>query len=311
MVLRDDDTRKQGLRSVVGVSKRLEVRGAAPRVGPPMSSLPPSRPSVTKPAPDDAHESSLVLRFGTGMGAGLLGTLLAVLPAARRLSGSLPEGVGPLGASVALAAVALVPMVLVVFLSRRARVGLRAFSGPGRSSRAVAASAYALVLLIFLALMGQVLKATTHHHALAGATFALVGLGFAAVLSVVAMRGAVFFEGCPPRTRRVLLYGSSVVLVLLAAGALLGVGRALASSPPMPRPAAAMILDLLAFGIGVSVAGHRGFADRRLVAFVGPPLAVALFVLGVVTLRGAPPLQTALADQVPLYAAIVGLLTGS
>ena len=70
-------------------------------------------------------------------------------------------------------------------------------------------------------------------------------------------------------------------------------------------------MDLLAFGIGVSVAGHRGFADRRLVAFVGPPLAVALFVLGVVTLRGAPPLQTALADQVPLYAAIVGLLTGS
>src|SRR5579872_5733842 len=109
-----------------------------------------------------------VLRVGTAVGLGVAASLGCTLPAALRVSGSGLTDAGPLRAWVALAAAALGPMIATVLILRAARDGLRAFGGEGAELRAYGAGLWLASLLVGFSVFGSVLRATTHHHALAG-----------------------------------------------------------------------------------------------------------------------------------------------
>jgi hypothetical protein len=247
------------------------------------------------------------LRFGTGVGAGVVAASLAVVPAAMRVSAAT---VGASGARVWLScvALALLPMLLSVWILRRARVGLRSFGDGDTSASSVALSAWLLLSFIVLAAFGSILRATTHHHALAGVTFAIVGLVVVVGLAVLAARFAALLASREERTRRVLVVATAIVLVLVLGVVGLRFARAFSAASPEPSNAGALFVDILAFGIAAIFASRPAFAERRILAIVGVPLAVALFAAGLLTLHASPELAASVSDHAPLLVVVSGVL---
>ena len=230
-------------------------------------------PSPSQPpgpiAPNPSEETgSFVLRFGTAVGLAAAAALASALPAAMRVAAALgAEGTGR--AWTGLAALSLAPMVATVVVLRGAREGLRAFAGPGAGLRLYGAMLWAAWLLVILTLFGSALRATTHHHALAGVTFAIGALVFAVGLALATVRVLAILRGVSPRTRRLAAVG-------LAAGALVALGwigvrflRA-ASHDVASAPAAGTVVDILAFALAAGFAARPSLASRRALAVVGP-----------------------------------------
>src|SRR5260370_19944491 len=129
---------------------------------------------ASAPPPLGPHDEggSLVLRFGTAVGLAAGAALAPALPATMRISGALASGHGLGHVWLALAAATLGPMVAAIVVLRGAREGLRAFGGSGAGLRIYGVGLWLASLLVGLSLFGGILRATTHHHALAGVTFA-------------------------------------------------------------------------------------------------------------------------------------------
>ena len=207
-----------------------------------------------------------------------------------------------------LAAAALVPMVAAVVTLRGAREGLRAFGGQGAELRALGVGLWASSLFVLLAFLGSVLRSTTHHHALAGVTFAFGAVALAIMSALVCARAISILRGAPAERRRVL-----VIALGLCAGALVGITglrflRA-ATQDPASAAAAGYVVDILGFLLAAFLAAGHSLASRRLVALVGPPIAVAIAALGISALRD-PPLRTAIADGAPAFAPLVDQVPG-
>jgi hypothetical protein len=276
-----------------------------------MPSAPP--PPIAPHDDDDDSDASgsFVLRFGTAVGVGVVAAGLAAMPATLRIEGALSaQGPDTLHAWLACAAVELPAMLLAVLVLRGARIGLRAFGGPAASARAAAAALWVMLVFFVLATFGSMLRATTHHHALAGATFAIVGLGVAVVLGIFAARLASIIAAREERTRKILVAALSLVVAMLVALAGVRFARAFGGSPGAPSPVGALVVDLLAFATGAIFASHRAFAQRRPIAYVGPPAAAAIFALGLFTLRGSPALLDAIAERAPAIAALASVFAG-
>src|SRR5688572_22620589 len=146
---------------------------------------PPNRPE----GEDDAREQEapLFIRFGTAAGLAVVASAVAAVPAALRVSSTLPDGPSMPRVLVAIAGAFLVPMIAAIAIMRGARVGLRAFGGPEATARGMGLVAWLVVGFFVLAAFGAALRATTHHHPLAGVTFAIGG-GLAALgLSLVSL----------------------------------------------------------------------------------------------------------------------------
>ena len=264
--------------------------------------------SSRPPRGDEPVESgSFLLRFGTGVGAGVVAASLAVVPAAMRVSAAT---VGASGARVWLScvALALLPMLVSVWILRRARVGLRSFGRADTSARSVALAAWLLASFVFLSAFGSVLRATTHHHALAGVTFAIVGLVVVVVLAVLSARFADLLASRKERTRRVLVIATGVVLMLVLV--VVGMRFARAFSAPLPEPsnAGALFVDVFAFGIAALFASRPSFAGRRALAIAGVPVAVAVFAAGLLTLHGSTELAASVSEHAPLLVVVSGVL---
>jgi len=226
----------------------------------------------------------------------VLGATLAAAPPAARLA----EAAG--GRAVAwlvLAALYLGPMIASVVVLRAARAGLRAFGGEGADARLTAALLATSGFAVYVVILGAVLRATTHHHALAGATFALIAAAGGATIAGFSARAAaaVFERG--PRLRSALL----VLAVALGALALAVLAVALGRAPPASGApaAAALLVDGLAYLLAALFASRGAFAARRGFAALGPPLAGALLVAGFSALR-APALAAAVGSGAPLTA---------
>src|SRR6476646_2260137 len=116
-------------------------------------------------------EGSRVTRFGSAVFAGTAASLLASIPAALRIAPAADADLGVSGVWLGLAGAALVPMVALVPVLRGARRGFGSVL-------------WTLASLDALRVWGALLRKTTHHHALAGTTFALVGLAILVVLAV-------------------------------------------------------------------------------------------------------------------------------
>ena len=258
---------------------------------------------MARPPTEDG--GSLVLRFGTAVGVAAAAALACALPAAMRVATALgAEGTGR--AWTGLAASALVPMVATVVILRGAREGLRAFGGPGAELRAYGAVLWAAWLLVTLTFFGSILRATTHHHGLAGVTFAFGALMAAVGLALASARMVVLLRDAAPETRKIAAIG--LVLVTVLALGWVGV-RFLnaARHDPASAAAAGTIVDILAFALAAGFAARRTLASRRTLAVVGPPVAVAIAALGISALRDSP-LRATIDERAPAFAALADVL---
>jgi hypothetical protein len=162
-------------------------------------------------------------------------------------------------------------------------------------------------LLVGLTLFGRVLRANTHHHGLAGVTFAFGALAFAVGSGVVCGRLVALAREAPAFARRglLLILGTAAVLALAYVG--IRFVRA-ASHDAASYGAAGTVVDVLAFALAAFFASHRSLVARRAIALVGPPVAVAVLALGVTTLRDAP-VRDAIGESAPAFAPVVEFLS--
>lgn len=217
-------------------------------------------------------QPSLVTRAGLLLGIGaFVAMACAVLPALRGDAGFAPRW-------LATAAMMAPATTLLIALFGRARLGIRLLThDEAESTISTIAGAFALFALP-LAMVAYVLAAKTHHHALAGVTFAIVasGLGLGAIL-VSRRLAEVFARGDENRAHRWLAiariaaaFGVSAP-VLFAAVKLTGVsGSALATTA----------FDCGLLFVAAWTASGVQFSGRRIFARIGLPLWVLLALLG-------------------------------
>jgi hypothetical protein len=256
-----------------------------------------------------AQGASFVVRFGTAVGLGVLAALVGAVPATLRVASVAGDGgAGPGRVWLALAAAALAPMLAAVVVLRGAREGLRAFAGPGAGLRALGIALWLASLLVGLTFFGSVLRAETHQHALAGVTFAFGALAFSVASAVVCARLVSIARGAPAFGRRALVFVAGTMAVLALAFVGLRFLHA-ASHDAASYGAAGTVVDVLAFALAAFFASHRALRGRRAFALLGPPVAVVVVALGVLTLRGAPLLRDAIGESAPAFAPVVDLLS--
>jgi hypothetical protein len=257
-------------------------------------------------SPPTEERGSAVLRVGAAVGAGAGAAIVCVIPAAMRASSEGEPGVGK--ALVALSACALVPMIASVVVLRGAREGLRAFAGPGAALRAYGVGLWLGTLLFGLSIFGSLLRATTHHHALAGVTYAFGALAFAVADALVCARVMAVARALPDRGRRVLLLALAVAVGILLFAVGVRFVRA-ASSDAASYAAAGTVVDVLAFVLAALFASRARLAWRRPLALLGPPVAVIVAALGIVALRDAP-VHDAVVDRAPAFGPAADVLGG-
>jgi hypothetical protein len=265
-------------------------------------------PASAPPPPRAAADGgSVVVRVGTAVGLGVVAALAGAVPATLRVASLAAGGPEAWRVWIALSAAALVPMVFAVVVLRGAREGVRAFGGPGAGLRAAGVGLWLASLLVGFTLLGRVLRAHTHQHALAGVTFAFVAFAFAVASAVVCARIVSVAGGAPEFARRglVIILGTAAVLALGYVG--VRFVRA-ASHDAASYGAAGTVVDVLAFSLAAFFASRRSLIARRFIALIGPPVAVVVLAVGVTTLRDAA-VQDAIGESAPAFAPLVDFLS--
>jgi len=249
-----------------------------------------------------------ILGLGSAVSLAALAALACSIPATTRVSGLVAHLHGPAQVWIALAALAFLPMLMAILVLRAARQGLRAFGGAGSELRAYGVALWLASLLVELSLFGRLLRATTHHHALAGVVFALGALAMAAASALLCARVVTLLNRGSIGMR--LLLGGFVSFGALGALGLvlLGFSR-VASHDEASAGAVATFVDTLSFALGavfalfVTEATGRSLSRRRALALVGPPIALVIGVLGLSILRDGD-LSRAIEQRAPLFARV-------
>jgi len=217
---------------------------------------------------------------------------LAALSSARRAASD-----GDVSAFVAwsFCAASIAPfMVVSISLLRSARSGATALGGDDLGSKAIGFAAWLAVMTGALARFGAVLRERTHHHALAGATFALGALVLGAIAGMLAARLVGWVSASPTHKRVALVFVS--VLALLVVREL---ARGLGALDPLTR---AWVVDVTIASL-CAVFGALTPSLTKLPARLGWLALAALLVAG---WRGATvrELGPRLSEHAPLYGAI-------
>jgi hypothetical protein len=262
----------------------------------------PSRfPYGPEPLEEDAAAASFVTRLGTVVGGGVLAAAASSLPAELRMGdgGSILRAIEQW---LALAAILTPLAILVVAVFRRGRVGLRILAGSRAPLFAAAALWWAVLELGVLSVFGAVLRAKTHHHGLAGVTFAMLALVSGIGIGLVALRGVGMLLKMPAGGHRVaLIIAASATFIVVA---LIGIRTSRASGL---HTAAAMV-DSLALLVSAAIASTRAMARWRPLAVGGVPIAAAILLLGFACIRAEPDLKELLTEGAPVQAWLLGLL---
>lgn len=248
---------------------------------------------------DEDRLASPVIRFGTVVGGGAASAIVSSLPAVLRMGdGSI---VRALEQWLALSALLTPLAILVVAVFRRARMGMRILAGQQAELFAAAALWWAVIELGLLAVAGAVLRAKTHHHGLAGVTFAIFALVSGLVIALLAVRGVRLMARYPSAGHRLAL--------MIVAGccffAIILVGFRTARAEGLHTAAA--LVDALALAVAGAIASTRVLSRLRMLAMVGVPLAAAVLLLGIAMVRSEPDLGTMLADAAPLHGFVLGI----
>jgi hypothetical protein len=250
----------------------------------------------------------VVLEVGGFLGRATGAVLVCTLPAMLRVSGALEGSAPAVRAWAALATAGLVPMAAALVVLRRARRELHTLGGPGMRLLAFGVGLWLSLLLVSFSLLGGFLRATTHHHALAGVTFAFVALALAVGWGALCARLVAILRGAPSRIRRwgVVLFSAAA----LGAVAYISLGFVTAvEHDPASAKASATVIDVLAFAVVAFFAARLGERNRWSLALAGPPVAVFLVALGITALRD-PPVREAIDDQASTFSGAADLFSG-
>jgi hypothetical protein len=250
---------------------------------------------------DDADAgASLVLRIGIIIAGGVIAALIGSMPAALRLGGE-----GSIGTLITrwiiLSALWLPMAVISVAVLRRARVGLRQLLGERASLLVIGVLWWSVIMLGLLAVVGAVLRKTTHHHALAGVTFAFFAVISGIVVALLARRTTSMLGRGGSKLQKVgmsIVAGCAVLTVVLV---LVRTARA------TDLHAAAGMVDAIALSICGVMTSSRAFTRVRPLAVVGLPVAILVLVIGLTLLRFDPKLHPILQAGAPLHALILDL----
>lgn len=243
---------------------------------------------------------SPVTRVGSAVGAGVLAAVVASLPATMRLGdeGSmLRAGTG----WMALAAVAMPIAVLFVGVLRRARTGAQLAFGDRLEVAASGVLAWMTLQIIFTGFFASLLRKHTHHHGLAGATFAIFALVCGIGLALLVRRVMTKLASFPPAAHRVALVITALTtfLVVIVAG--------IRTAPAEELSTAAGVVDALALAIACGIASSRIIARQRPLAIAGVPTAALVLVIGLASLHGNAPLREALAKHAPIHGMLLSV----
>jgi hypothetical protein len=247
--------------------------------------------------------SPWLARFGGTVCVATLASFLASVPAALRLAGASDTGV--VRAWLTTGGLLVAPMLLVVPLARLAREGLRGFSsseGAGALERACAVIFFASITLWLAQTSGAMLRAHTHQRALGGVTFAVTMLVAIVVLAFVARRLARILTAL--RARRRAVGTAAAVMVSALALALVGLRISHAASA-LDDQARALLVDGVAIALSLVFFARKTFDDRRILARIGPPLAVVALVVSMHTLATQPQSTRALEQVCPVHFAVL------
>jgi hypothetical protein len=140
--------------------------------------------------------------------------------------------------------------------------------------------------------VGKFLRQSTHHHALAGATYAVVAIGLAVAVGLFTARVASLVAKLGEQVIRVAV----IVAALAAVAALAFLARALGDT------ARITLIDAAAFIAAVGLAARASHVSDPKVGYIGGPLALVLFVAGAWFLRSPGDVLASAVDAlVPLY----------
>lgn len=251
------------------------------------------------PAAEDEDAASVVTRFGTAVGAGVMAAVVASLPAALRIG----DGASAKEAAalwVALAALLTPLAIATVGVFRRARAGARLLVGPHVTAAAAAVVWWCVLELGLLSVFGAVLRAKTHHHGLAGVTFAFFAVASGVVVGLLAARGGRMLARFSSTAQKVVLAFATLAVFL----ALVLVGLRTARSEELSTAAA--LVDVLALAVASAVGSTQLLARVRPLALVGVPVAAIVVVLGLSTVRAEGAIQEAIEKQAPLHGWLLG-----
>ena len=254
-----------------------------------------------EPLEEDDSGTPLATRFGTVVGGGVLAAAASSLPAELRIG----DGGSFLRAIMqwfVLAAILTPLAVVVVAVFRRGRSGLRILAGERADLFVAAALWWGVLELGILSVFGAVLRAKTHHHGLAGVTFAILALISGLVVALLAVRGVRMLLTLPPGGHRVALIVAAAATFVVVA--LIGIR----TSRAVGLHTAAALVDSLALLVSGAIASTRAMARWRPLAVAGAPVAVAILLLGLACIKAEPDLKEVLAEGAPVQAWLLSLL---
>jgi choline-sulfatase len=235
----------------------------------------------------------LLARVGSLLGAAALAALLASVPAAARVA----RDESLVRAWISLAACTLLPMIVAIAVARSARGGARTIAGDDAPLATWGIAVWAMTTFLVLAGVGALLRATTHHHGLAGVTFAIGGLGIGGALALFARRLVAIARAADPWGRAAIV--TTVVGALLCALLVVVVRVARAGGTELRS---ASLVDLLAFAIAAGALSRQTFARIAGLAIGGFPLALGVLALGWALLYREPALVEAIRNEAPVFA---------
>lgn len=270
---------------------------------PPMERLPPHR--ALEPEPSDGDNStpsspSMVMRVGYIVAGGVIAAVASSFPGSLRM-GEEGSASRALEQWIVLSALATPLGVLAVAVLRRARVGLRMLMGDRATLLFMGVLWWCVIEIGLLAIVGTVLRKTTHHHALAGVTFAAFAVASGVVVGLLARRATSVLARGGASLQKVGLYiaGGAAFLIVMLVG--------VRTSRAEGLHTAAALVDALALAITSTIASSKAFGRVRAMAIAGVPVAVLVIMVGFTTLRFDPKLRESLMETAPIHALVIGL----
>jgi FtsH-binding integral membrane protein len=267
---------------------------------PPCMEHPPMDRLAPEPEPD-SDGSSVVMRVGYIVAGGVISAVASSFPAALRM-GEEGSASRALEQWIVLSALATPIGVAAVAVLRRARVGLRLLMGNKGHLLAIGVLWWSVVELGLLSMFGAVLRKTTHHHALAGVTFAAFAVVSGLLIGIFAHRTtAILARGGPNLERMgVAIAGGAAFVVIMLVG--------VRTSRAEGLHTAAALVDALALAVMSTITSSRAFTRFRPMAIAGVPVAVLLLMIGLTTLRFDPQVRESLMEAAPVHTLLISAL---
>ncbi|CAN5393735.1 hypothetical protein BH09MYX1_BH09MYX1_63100 [soil metagenome] len=238
-------------------------------------------------------------RLGGALAVAVPASMIAAVPAALRLSES--GALSLVHAWALLTGLVVLPVAILGLVGRRAYLGWCGL-GPDEAGLRLAAAFGWLAWTALLAdRVGAILRAKTHHHALAGVTFSLAIIVTAMVLALVARRVFVLLRDLD-RRHETLTRAVAIVWVAVPIFGLVLAFRA--AAPDLAPDARATVIDGAALALGAIVASRSLASPQRALVVGGPVVFLTLLAIGIAGLRGVET-RGALDAAAPLLARLV------